>query len=81
MASHCTIILLGDFNIHMEITDNIHAIEFLDLLSSFDMFNSVHERTRSHGRQLDLIITRSDFIASYVNVSLVGWSDHCLVTY
>ena len=73
---HCPIIPLGDFNIYMKITDNIHAVELWDLLSSLDMFNFFHELTRSHDGQLDVIVMLSDFIASDVNVCEVG----CLIT-
>ena len=64
----------------MEITDNIHAAELMHLLSSFDIFSSVHEPTQNRIGQLDIIITQSDSVASNDNISEVGWPDHCLIT-
>ena len=32
----CQIVIAGDFNIHMKIADNRHAIALRDLLTSFD---------------------------------------------
>ena len=76
----CQIILLSDFNIHIERSEDIHAKELAELLSSFDIVKHVDEATHNHGGCLDVVITRSDFAVFDVMVTEVSFSDHCLMT-
>ena len=76
----CPVILLGDFNIHTVIADDVHATELIDLMTSFNMSQHVKEATHNAGGCIDLIFTRSECRVTRVTVSEVGLSDHCFVT-
>jgi exonuclease III len=76
----CPIILLGDLNIHFERVDDAKVIDFIDLLSSFDMQQWVRELTHSAGGWLDVVITRANYLVMDITVTKTGVSDHCLVT-
>ncbi len=52
------LLIIGDFNIHIDILDNSDAIKLLDLLESFSLQQHVSGPTHIHGYTLDLIITR-----------------------
>ena len=66
---------MGDFNIHTERSDNVHAIERFDLLTSFDRCQHIKEATQNAGGCIDLIITSSDCCVEWLKVSEVGLSD------
>jgi hypothetical protein len=68
-------VIIGDFNFHVDDNKDYYAGRFLDLLSSFDLVNHVHEATHIHGHTLDLVITGatsnlvSDFHTTRPNIS------------
>ena len=49
---------LGDFNIHVDVPNDIDAVKFLDLLESLGREQHVTEATHIFGHTLDLVITR-----------------------
>ena len=51
-------LLAGDFNIHVDVTNDSDARKFLDLLDSFGFQQHVDKPTHIHGHTLDLTITR-----------------------
>ena len=51
-------LVLGDFNIHVDVPNDIDAVKFLDLLESLGLKQHVTEATHIFGRTLDLVITR-----------------------
>ena len=51
------LVLLGDFNIHMDVVDDIDMITFNDFLDSFNLENLVHFSTHKCRHKLDLLIT------------------------
>jgi hypothetical protein len=55
-----TLLILGDFNIHVDVADNLDCIKFLDMLmlESVGLQQHVKHPTRVGGHTLDLIITR-----------------------
>jgi len=57
---NCPIVICGDFNIHVDQTDDVYAVRFRQLLQSFGLVQHVNEPTHSAGHMLDLIITRTD---------------------
>ena len=65
----CPVILLGDFNIHTERADDVHATELIDLMTSFDMSQHVKEAAHSAGGCIDLIFTRSECRVTRVTFS------------
>ena len=50
-------IMIGDFNIHMDITDDPNTITFNDFLDSFNLHNHVNFPTHKSLHYLDLVIT------------------------
>ena len=60
------LIIVGDFNIHVDIPTDTDAVKFLDLLDSLALFQHVTAPTHIHGHTLDLVLSRKmeDIIAS-----------------
>jgi len=54
------LIVLGDFNIHVD-TQATPTSDFLDTLDSFGLSQHVHFPTHIHGHTIDLVITSIDF--------------------
>ena len=52
------LLIVGDFNIHVDVLDDNDSIKLLDLLESFGLQQHVSQATHTHGHTLDLIITR-----------------------
>ena len=52
------LLVLGDFNIHVDVPNGIDAVKFLDLLESLGLEQHVTEPTHIFGHRLDLVITR-----------------------
>ena len=76
----CPVIIGGDFNIHVDVTDDRDAIRLNELLSSFDLVQHVSEATHKYGRTLDLVIAASEVGISSVSVDPPCLSDHGLVS-
>ncbi|PIK34016.1 hypothetical protein BSL78_29160 [Apostichopus japonicus] len=53
------LIILGDFNIHVDNASNGDALKFHDLLCSMNLVQLVRGSTHASGHTLDLVITRS----------------------
>ena len=75
------LLICGDFNIHVNASNDDNAIKFKDLLESMSLVQHVTEPTHEHGNTLDLIITRSSdgIIAAPPQVGTL-FSDHAVVT-
>jgi hypothetical protein len=54
------LLLLGDFNFHVDCPQNTDASAFMELIDSFGLVQHVRSPTHRHGHTLDLIITRSE---------------------
>ena len=54
------LLIAGDFNFHLDDSDNADATKFHNLLESFNLKQHVATPTHSRGHTLDLIITRSE---------------------
>ena len=79
MATSHTIIC-GDFNLHVEDSENQHARQFIDILDSFGLKQHVMDATHIHGHTLDLVITKSnDSILKSCSIRVPGLSDHYAV--
>ena len=79
-AFGCPIVVCGDFNIHVDNTDDINSVRLCELLQSFDCVQHVAEPTHNAGHTLDLVITRSDTSISALRVGDMV-SDHALVCF
>ena len=53
------LLIVGDFNFHVDDTSDAVAANFLGLLESFDLRQHVHSYTHRAGDTLDLVISRS----------------------
>ena len=53
------LIILGDFNYHLDCINNSLATQFKSLLKSSNLSQHVVGPTHKHGHTLDLVITRS----------------------
>ena len=51
------LVIVGDFNIHLDVLSNSDSTKFRDLLESFSLQQHVVGPTHIHGHTLDLIIT------------------------
>ena len=76
------LIILGDFNYHLECINNSLATQFKSLLESSDSSQHVVRPTHKHGHTLDLVITRSSgqFI-SQIRTDTLTVSDHYFVKF
>jgi len=54
------IVILGDFNVHMDLTSDHEAVQLSSLLESFGMAQHVSGPTHKEGHTLDLVVTRVD---------------------
>ncbi|KAL2093106.1 hypothetical protein ACEWY4_010418 [Coilia grayii] len=53
-----SLIISGDFNLHVDNPENTYAKEFLTLIDTFSLTQHVQGPTHSHGHTLDLVITK-----------------------
>ncbi len=55
-----SLIITGDFNLHVDVPDDANATKFLQILDSCGLIQHIHEPTHRNGHTLDLLITRED---------------------
>ena len=77
-----SLLITGDFNIHMDIDKDADAIKMCDVLSMYDLTQHVTVPTHISGHTLDLIITRynCELLLSYP-VTDYMMSDHMFMCY
>ena len=74
------ILIVGDFNFHVDSTRNSDTITFNKILESFNLQQLVNEPTHKHGHTLDLIITRNeDRLVNDIKIHDPVISDHMSV--
>ena len=71
----CSVVVCGDFNVHVDRNDDPHAVRLVQLLQSFDC---VGEPTHVAGHTLDLVITTADIVIADLCVGGII-SDHALL--
>ena len=78
MTYSCPVIVCGDFNVHVDITDDPHAVRLRELLQTFGCMQHVTESTHKRGHILDLVIMTA---ATDISIVRVGGmlSDHALI--
>ena len=73
-------VIMGDFNLHIDDSDNSAARAFVEILDNHNLEQFVRGATHSAGHTLDLIIAHpSDNIISAISVHDVAISDHSLI--
>ena len=75
------LLILGDFNIHVDNYQNTHQKAFLDILDSFNLVQHVKESTHTSGHILDLVITRCNEDVTNIYVDQPQISDHSSVCF
>ena len=75
-----TVIICGDFSMHVDDTSDTSTCWFTDPLDAFNLLQHVNDSTHTQGHILDLIITQPGFIPDHINVYLPIISDHSLIT-
>jgi hypothetical protein len=71
------LVILGDFNIRMDVVDCPDTSRFLDLLLSFGLCQHVQDLTHEKGHSIDLVITRTaDQCLSPIKIDFSLPSDH-----
>ena len=74
------IIILGDFNLHVNQVFNPEVINFNSIISSFGLSQLIDEPTHVAGNTLDLIITnQTEMQIKDIKVDHVNYSDHSFV--
>uniref|UniRef100_A0A8C6WDV8 Reverse transcriptase domain-containing protein n=1 Tax=Neogobius melanostomus TaxID=47308 RepID=A0A8C6WDV8_9GOBI len=72
------LVISGDFNVHVDVTNDRHAKELNAVLEMFGLTQHVSEVTHNKGHTLDLVITKGVNISN-VNVVDAALSDHFCV--
>ena len=79
LADWGDLILIGDFNVHMDNPTDSDTILLNDFLDSFNLINKIDFEMHQNYHILDLIITSYDY-DSITNVSQGHYlSDHCFI--
>jgi len=73
------LMIVGDFNIHVDDPTDTHAGKLLDVLTSHSLQQNVKSPTHRHGHTLDLVITRDDQAVKVLPVDPPLLSDHSFV--
>ena len=81
ILKHNKLLLVGDFNIHVDNPDDNLASFFIDTLSSFGLQQHVNKSTHKKSHILDLVITRGNENIDKLCVIDPDISDHYLVTF
>jgi len=76
----CPVVVCGDFNMHVDQRDDVHAMRLADLLQSFGGVQHVAEPTHNTSHILDLVITTATTPISNVLVGVMV-SDHALIRF
>lgn len=75
------LLIIGDFNIYIDVPSDPSTDRFMDLLDSFGLQQHVDKPTHTHGHTLDLVITRK--VRTIVNTPPMVesfFSDHASTT-
>ena len=74
------LVILGDFNIHVNQILNSSTVHFSDILSSFNLKQLVNGPTHKLGNTLDLIVANTDETDIHdINVDFNNSSDHAYI--
>lgn len=79
-SNYNKIIIVGDFNLHIDIQSDSLATEFLNLLNCMDFKQHVSQSTHNRGHILDLVVTYGLSI-DITSVVDLGFSDHYCVSF
>ena len=75
------LIILGDFNIHIDESKSIHTQNFLNMITTFGLIQHVQQATHSGGHILDLILTRDSESVNNLTTDDALLSDHFALSF
>ena len=75
ITSNAELLIVGDFNFHVDVSDDGNSTRFSSLLENFNLKQYVKVSTHHHGHILDLVITRSDADVSFLTLTHPLWSN------
>ena len=76
------LLVVGDFNFHVDETNDLEARRYINMLNSFDLIQHVDEPTHINGHILDHVITRNESKSIIKNVYVdTQISDHFSVIF
>lgn len=78
-ASYANCVIVGDINIHIDVTNSAPTKRLQTLLDSFGLADRVQQPTHLLHHQLDVFITRSDKPLPVIRVDPPLVSDHSLI--
>ena len=79
--SNKNIVILGDFNLHVNDKSDTDAQQFIDMVEASGMKKLINFPTHKQGNTLDLIITELAAEVQSKNVYCSPFiSDHCIIT-
>ena len=82
LGKSMNVLLLGDFNYHVNAEANVYTKEFLSLLECFGLKNPVQIETHIKGNTLDLVITReNELLPLDITIDTSVTSDHVAVLF
>ena len=82
LCKSLNVLLLGDFNYHVNAETNAYTKEFLGLLECFGLKKHVEVETHIKGNTLDLVITReNEFLPTDITTDTSVTSDHAAVLF
>jgi len=73
------VVIVGDFNIHVDDTTDTGASKLRELLSTYGLLQHVWSATHRHSHTLDLLITRDDQVVNVLPIDPPLLSDHSFV--
>ena len=71
VSVHIPLVIIDDFNIHIEYSNDTASLEFNDILSSYGLEQHVHECTHTLGGNLYVAIAGSNHSAISIDVEQV----------
>jgi hypothetical protein len=81
-ACSAELLIMGDFNIHLDVRNDANAIAMNELLESLNLQQHIHEPTHIKGHTLDLVISRQSDEPFLTNIRVCDthFSDHFAIT-
>src|SRR6218665_182203 len=81
ISRNSRLLILGDFNIHLEDSVSSNSLHFSQLLAQFGLHQHISEPTRSSGGWLDLVITSDEEQILDLHVQPPTVSDHAFIKF
>ena len=75
------LLILGDFNIHLEDSASLNSLHFSQLLAQFGLHQHISEPTYDSGGWLDLVITSDEEQILDLHVQPPTLSDHTFIKF